>query len=105
MGNKKKIATFLREEAKKLPPEFYSAHQKYVEPQIMEHEGERKLVFGEIGKFPVNHGRRLKRIYTKYGKAGVDKYFSDRGFKLVSKETDGESSAGGCTDCEGTVSE
>ena len=85
MGNKKKIARFLREEGKKLPLEVYEAYHKYLQPQRVEHEGEIKLVFGEVEKHKVNHGRRLKKLYQTYGKAGVDKYFSDRGFKLIPK--------------------
>ena len=86
MGNKKKIAKFLREEGKKLPVETYEVYNKYFEVQFEEKDGEKIPVFGEIEKCKVNHGRRLKRLYMKHGKEAVDAYFNARGFKLVNKD-------------------
>lgn len=86
MGNKKKIAKFLREEAKKLPPEEYTAYHKYFQVQFHKDGDQAYPVYGELGKHPVNHARRLKRLFIKGGKKLVDQYFNDRGFKLVPKD-------------------
>lgn len=86
MGNKKKIAKFLRKEAEKLPLETYKAFHKYSTIQYHKDGDQAYPVYGEMEHHKVNHARRLKRLYQKYGKAGVDKYFNDRGFKLVPKD-------------------
>lgn len=86
MGTKKKIAKFLREEGKKLPPEEYTAYHKYFKIEFHKDGDQAYPVYGELGKHPVNHGRRLKRLYKKHGKKAVDEYFNQRGFKLVPKD-------------------
>jgi hypothetical protein len=90
MGNKKKISKFFRTEAAKLAPETYEAYHKY--PTIQYHmDGEQAIpVFGEMELCKVNHARRLRKLYKKHGKEAVDKYFNDRGFKLVPKEAQKE---------------
>lgn len=86
MSNKKKIAKFLRIEAAKLPPEEYTAYHKYFKMEY-HMDGEQAIpVYGEMRKHPVQHWRRLKRLYFKHGKEAVSKYFSDRGFKLIPKD-------------------
>jgi len=85
MGNKKKIAKFLREEGKKLTPEVYQAFHRYNTMEYHQDGDQAYPVYGEIGHHNVNHGRRLKKIYQKEGIKGVNKYFEDRGFKLISK--------------------
>lgn len=86
MSTKKRIAKFLRKEAEKLAPEQYQAFHRYFKMEYHKDGDQAYPVYGEIGTHEVNHGRRLKKLYQKYGKAGVDKYFNDRGFKLVSKD-------------------
>lgn len=91
MGNKKKIAKFFREEGKKLEPEVYVAFHKFSEIRYVNtaEEGQPEdvnPVMGYTMQHQVNHGRRLKRLYKKYGKKEVDKYFNQRGFTLVERE-------------------
>lgn len=90
MSNKKKIAKFLREEAKKLAPEQYTAYHKYYIPQKTEHEGKSIIVYGEMETHDVNHARRMRKIYQKEGVKGVNKYFEKRGFKLIPKDGQSE---------------
>lgn len=89
MSNKKRIATWLKKQAEILPEETYIAYHKYNKPiwEKME-DGNIGLVGGEAENHLVNHGRRLKRIFDREGKAGVDKYFEDRGFKLIKNKKD-----------------
>jgi len=86
VGNKKKIAKFLREEGKKLPDEEYTAFHRYSTIQYHQDGDQAYPVYGEMEKHKVNHGRRLKRLFKKHGKPAVDSYFEKRGFKLVNKE-------------------
>jgi len=86
MGTKKKIAKFLRQEAAKLPLELYKAYHKYSTIQYHKDGDQAYPVYGEVESHKVNHARRLKRLYKKHGKEGIDKYFGDRGFKLIPKD-------------------
>lgn len=86
MGTKKKIAKFLRQEAAKLPPELYKAYHKYSTIQYHKDGDQAYPVYGEVESHKVNHARRLKRLYKKHGKEAIDKYFGDRGFKLIPKD-------------------
>lgn len=110
MSTKKRIAKFLRKEAEKLAPEQYQAFHRYFKMEYHKDGDQAYPVYGEIGHHEVNHGRRLKKLYQKYGKAGVDKYFNDRGFKLVSKdeynnEANERLSLGGRGDSQSSISE
>ena len=86
MSNKKKIAKFLRVEAAKLPPEEYQAYHKYWKMEYHQDGDQAYPVYGEIGTHKVSHSRRLRRLYYKHGIEAVNKYFSDRGFKLIPKD-------------------
>lgn len=86
MSNKKKIAKILRQEAAKLAPEQYQAFHRYFKMEYHKDGDQAYPVYGEIGVHEVNHGRRLKRLFKKHGKEGVDKYFNDRGYKLIPKD-------------------
>lgn len=83
-AKKKKIYKWLKDNAKVLPKETYLAFHKYSKPMWEKMEdGNIERVFGEADHHPVNHGRRLKKIYNKEGRKGVDAYFLKRGFKLI----------------------
>lgn len=86
MGKRKSVITWLRKQSEVLPQETYLAFHKYFKPEWQKMEdGNIGRVNGEAEHHPVNHARRLKRIFKKEGKKGVDKYFLDRGFKLIKK--------------------
>lgn len=69
----KRIIKLIKKEAKRiLPPETYFYVAKYAIPQQGE---DGKYRVGEIAQNSVNHGRRLKRIYKRYGLAAVQAYF------------------------------
>jgi len=87
MSNKKKVSTWLKKQAEILPVETYIAFHKYYKPEWHKMEdGSIGLVGGEAENHPVNHSRRLKKIFKREGIKGVNKYFLDRGFKLVKKK-------------------
>lgn len=86
MATKKKLAKFFRREAAKLPPETYKAYHKYSTIQFHQDGDQAYPVYGEMKEHLVNHSRRLKRLFKRYGKQAVDEYFNKRGFKLVSQE-------------------
>lgn len=84
MATKKGIVKWIRKQCELLKPETYEAARKFYEPQIEKDEhGRKRIIAGDWVKFPVNHARRVKRIYKREGKEGVDRYFRKRGFKLV----------------------
>ena len=83
-GRNKKVFKWLKDQSEALPKETYTAFHKYSSPMWEKMEdGNIQPVYGEAEEHPVNHGRRLKKIFKKVGKKGVDMYFKQRGFKLV----------------------
>jgi hypothetical protein len=84
MATKKKIVKWIREQVKKLPPDFYEAGIKFYEPvEEKDEKGNKKIVIGEWRKFPMNHCRRAKEAYNREGIKGLNKYFLQYGFKLM----------------------
>lgn len=83
MSNKKKVYRWLKKQSEILPKDTYVAFHKYAVPQMDTNDkGEPMLVGGEAQRHQVNHARRLKRAFKKYGKEGVDAYFARYGFGL-----------------------
>lgn len=89
MATKKKVAKWIREQTKKLPPDTYEAGMKLAQPKWEEEKDEegkvvaRRFIIGDWGKFPVNHARRAKRAYKREGQKGLSAYFLKYGFKLI----------------------
>ena len=87
----KKWIRLLKREANKLPLETYTAAHKLLNIQFQDKDGnmynepapegeeKRKPVWRSIQEHPVNHGRRVKRYFKKYGMAAVDAYFYVKG--------------------------
>lgn len=71
----KHIIRILKKEAKKLPRETYFAIDLYAHPKMVDGEWKR----GEISEHEVNHGRRVKKIYKKWGMTAVNAYFYVKG--------------------------
>jgi len=83
----KKMIKILKREAKKIPLEEYHVFNKFYRPLFQDAEGnlhsereekdgsKRRMVFGVVEKYPVNHGRRVKKLYKQFGMSGVDAYF------------------------------
>lgn len=77
----------LKKEAEKLPPKEYEVFNKFYKPMYQDIEGvihdkpgeegepKRRMVFGVVEKCLVNHKRRVKKAYQKFGMAAVDAYF------------------------------
>jgi len=77
----------LKREAKKIPLEEYPVFNKFYKPLFQDAEGnlhnereekdgsKRRMVFGVVEKYPVNHGRRVKKLFQQYGMPAVDAYF------------------------------
>ena len=85
MGSKKRIAKFFKKQAEVLESEEYTAFHKFnsIKPMNVAEEGEEEniqMVAGYKMNHPVNHGRRLRKLFKKYGKTGIDAYFNERGF-------------------------
>jgi len=77
----KHLIRLLKKEAKKLPEETYFAIDLFYKPQLLNGEFKRGL----IKEYKVNHGRRVKKLYKKYGIHAVNAYFYVKG-QLVQKE-------------------
>ena len=73
----KKIIQLLKREAKKLPRDTYYAIETFGKPQFDEKSGEWKK--GIVVEHEVNHGRRVKKIYKKWGMPAVNAYFYVKG--------------------------
>lgn len=85
----------LKREAKKIPVEEYQVFNKFYKPLFQDAEGalhakqaegeeeKRRLVFGVVEKYPVNHGRRIKKLFKQYGMPAVDNYFMYYGLTKV----------------------
>lgn len=72
MRPKRIIKLIKKEAARILPPETYFYVAKYAVPQQGE---DGKWRTGEVMQNSVNHGRRLKKIYKKWGLVAVQAYF------------------------------
>lgn len=68
----KKIIKLIKKEALKLEPKVYQALEKYHTPRLI--DGEYKI--GEVVACNVNHARRVKRAYKKWGLNAVGAYFT-----------------------------
>jgi hypothetical protein len=85
MTRKKKFLRWLRVQVKVLPAETYTAY-----PRTMIYAEEKNLKLPPVldqheEEYPVNHFRRCKRLFKKYGWVEVSKYFLKRGFKMIDK--------------------
>jgi len=69
----KHIIRAIKKAAKKLPVREYYALEKYDRPKW--NEEEQKWRIGEIVTHKVNHARRVKKAYKKYGIPAVNAYF------------------------------
>lgn len=83
MIKKKKLLKILKRESKKIAPKTYWAIDKYYQP-VWEDDANGRFTFnGQRGEwktgiaveYPVNHYRRIKRAYNRYGWAAVRAYF------------------------------
>lgn len=80
---KRHIIQELKKIAKQLKPMEYEVLNKFSKPFYQDAEGQfhnkqaeegepkRRMVNAIVEKFPVNHGRRLKKAFQKYGEAGA----------------------------------
>lgn len=69
---RKKVLKAIRKEAVKIPPETYFAIDLFYQPKWDDKEQEWKR--GVITSYPVNHYRRMKKIYDKWGLGAVKAY-------------------------------
>lgn len=69
---KKTALKLIRKECKKLPPRTYWALQKFYKPQFI--DGHWRT--GQIVECPVNHFRRAKKAYNKWGVEALRAYFT-----------------------------
>lgn len=84
---KKKIIQFIRDAVKALPEDTYKAYHKFIEPRFEDDEnGEKMVRYGYLQDHPVNHRRRCRHMYEKYGMKGIDAYLQAYGFRLAQKE-------------------
>lgn len=85
---KQKRKTVLRQIKKwveVLPAETYKAYHKYYSPRLeTDEQGKEVWRIGYLADHPVNHYRRCKKTYDKYGLAGVDAYLRLYGYQLSS---------------------
>lgn len=84
---RKRVLRWLREESKKIAPASYDAFEKFNRAFFTDPEGNMyteemreqgipvRMVDKQIVQCPVNHYRRLKRLYDKYGAGAVHAYF------------------------------
>lgn len=79
---KKKVLKWIKEEVKKLEPEYYTAYSKYFTPILMEEDGKKFLKIAEPELFLVSHKRRAFRAYKSQGLIGLTNYFQKHGFEL-----------------------
>ncbi len=84
----KKIVQLLKREAKKLPEQTYFALEKYYKPRFDDKSGEWKV--GEVVEHKINHGRRVKKIYKKWGMQAVNAYFYVKGQLIQQKQSKNE---------------
>jgi len=82
----KKVIQLLKREAKKLPEETYFAIDLFHKPQKINGEWKR----GIVTEHKVNHGRRIKKIYKKWGMPAVNAYFYVKGQLVQQKQTENE---------------
>ena len=68
----KQIIRLLKKESLKLEPKVYQALEKYHTPRLV--DGVYKI--GEVVACKVNHGRRVKKAYKKWGLDAVGAYFT-----------------------------
>lgn len=84
---RKVVLKAIRKWAEMLPEETYLAYPKYYTPQWEEDkDGERVLRFGTLEKYPVNHARRMKKMYDQYSYAGIDAYLRLYSFQLSNQQ-------------------
>lgn len=80
IGNKD-IFKWIRQEGNKLPPDEYYAFHKYW-PRTHFNEKKQQLI-GEWGQHPVNHCRRLKRLWKRtHDFSLINEYFKKYGLQL-----------------------
>lgn len=85
--SKKKVLKFLRKACEHLPEESYRAYHKYIKPRFEKDEkGEQALRMGYLEHHTVNHFRRVKRLYSKYGWTAVEIYFLQRGYTFSDRQ-------------------
>jgi hypothetical protein len=84
----KKFLIWLRKECEKLPEKTYKAAHRYFQPILIEDpkEGEPKWMRGYIEDHKVNHYRRCKRMFKKYGIKAIHAYFYIVGGMIPQKE-------------------
>ena len=87
MKTKRKVVLKqLKKFAESLPEDTYKAYHKYFTPKWEEDEnGEEVLRLGYLQDHPVNHGRRLKKMYDLFGMLGVQGYLHSYGYQLTDK--------------------
>lgn len=84
---RKKVIRWLKKEAKKLPEQTYPAYEKFNRPFFTDAEGNMyteemrkekvpvRMVDRQVVNCPVNHYRRMKCLYDKWGFMAVHAYF------------------------------
>lgn len=88
---KKEVLKWIKKESEKLPDMYYKAYHKYSHPAMenVAEEGEEpnlQPILGYEQKHKVNHARRIKRVWKRYGIEEVNRYFNLYGFQLIEKE-------------------
>ncbi len=91
MMKRKRVLRWLRRECVKLPAETYQALHKlhrpiYTDPQGNLYTNEmdkagvpKRMVWQFVEDHPVNHYRRCKRLYDKFGFMAIHAYFHIKG--------------------------
>lgn len=81
---RKKVLRWLSRTASMLPEDTYKAFHKYASPMTAYNDdGTKTLHVGYLGTHPINHKRRMKRLYDKYGLIAVDAYLRSYGFMIT----------------------
>lgn len=90
----KKVLTWLRKECEKLPSKTYKAAHKYSKPILKEAEEGKdpRWILGYLDDHEVNHYRRCKKLFKKFGIEAVHAYFYIIGGMVPLKPQQNESS-------------
>jgi hypothetical protein len=84
---RKTVLRQIKKWSEMLPEDTYLAYPKYYQPKWEEdEEGKKVLRFGTLEKYPINHARRMKKMYDLYSYAGVSAYMQMYGYQLSNQQ-------------------
>jgi hypothetical protein len=84
---RKRVLRFIRKAAESLPEKTYKAYHKYASPLYTYNEdGSKSVSLGYLQDHPINHARRMKRLYDRHGLIAVDAYLRFYGHMIAVPE-------------------